>query len=570
VAAACAAADRAEVAERLWRRDTTLWKPDDAAAQAECARRLGWLDVVGAMRPRLDELRAFAGDVRNAGFTHAVLCGMGGSSLAPEVLRRALGVGRGGLDLMVLDSTDPAAVLAAAERSDPVRTLYLVSSKSGTTAEPNALMEYFWERVRRTQGDAAGANFVAITDPGTPLERRATERGFRRVFANPPDIGGRYAALSYVGLVPAALMGHDLGKLLDRAARMLRACGPGVRAAENPGVALGALLGACARNGCDKLTLVLPDRLLGFGDWVEQLVAESTGKEGRGVVPVVGEALGTPREYGPDRLFVALQVGTRPDRRLAALARAGHPAVVTRVADAYDLGAEFVRWEIATAVAGWLLELNPFDQPNVEDAKARTVRALAEHPDGPPPDADAVSADAPDAADRLAAHLRSLRTRGYLALTAYVAPSPRREQQLRALAAAIRARTGAPATVAFGPRFLHSTGQLHKGGPASVVVVQLLGEPTADVPVPGERWSFGRLEAAQALGDAQALAALGRPVLRVQLGAHVDAALGTLVASLGRRPARAASPRSVPRAARERDTARKKPAARAAKHRASR
>jgi len=574
IATSFANADQTQVGERLWRKDPTLWKPADAAAQAEIRERLGWLDVVGTMRGHLDALRTFAADVRAAGFTHALLCGMGGSSLAPEVLRRTLGVGRGGLDLAILDSTDPGAVVAAAERSDPAKTLYIVSSKSGSTTEPNAFMEFFWAQLVRLQADRAGRNFVAITDPGTALERRARERGFREVFLNPPDIGGRYSALSYVGLVPAALMGHDVGKLLDRAGRMLRACGPGVRAAENPGLALGAILGTLARAGRDKLTLVLPERLVSFGDWVEQLVAESTGKEGRGIVPVVGETLGTPREYGSDRVFVALQVGTRTDRRLAALARAGHPVVTVRVADAYDLAAEFVRWEVATAIAGWVLDLNPFDQPNVQEAKDHTVRLLAEHAShGHLPDVhDGVPADAPDLAERIATPLRALKGRGYVALTAYVAPTPKREAQLRALAAAMRARLGAVVTVAFGPRFLHSTGQLHKGGPATVLVVQLLGASPADVAIPGERYSFAVLEGAQASGDAQALAAHGRPVVRVQLGEAVDGALAAMVEAFTRRPARPQATLTRRRAVRTGVAARKKPPRRTsvAKRRASR
>ncbi|MFN8545773.1 MAG: bifunctional transaldolase/phosoglucose isomerase [Candidatus Binatia bacterium] len=550
---ACDQLDTARFGERLWHKDSTLWKADDAAAQREIAARLGWLDVVGAMRARLDDLRAFATGARADGFTHALLCGMGGSSLAPEVLRTVFGVARGGLDLAVLDSTDPAVVLAAGQRSDPARTLYLVSSKSGGTAEVNAFLAFSWDRVVRARGEAAaGAHFVAITDPGTSLERLAGERRFRRVFSNPPDIGGRYSALSYFGLVPAALLGMHLDRLLDRAEQMLRASGPGLRAAQNPSLQLGAFLGACALAGRDKVTFLPGGKVASFAAWVEQLLAESTGKEGRGVVPVVGEPVGATATYGKDRVFVSIQVEGTPPPALARLARAGHPTVAYKLADPHDLGGEFVRWEIATAAAGHLLGINPFDQPNVQESKEITVRLLAEHGrTGRLPDVGAaLTPTAPDLAERLTVLLRGARGRAYLAVNAYLPTTPRVVAQLDALRTIVRDRFGIATTVGFGPRFLHSTGQLHKGGPATGVFLQLTCSDPTDLTVPGEAFGFSTLKAAQALGDLQALAARGRPVLHVHLdGTMLERELKALGAAI-------ATPQPTARAAGRRPPAR--------------
>ncbi len=553
--------DETQVGERLWKKDPTLWKPNDPAAQAEIANRLGWLDVVGAMRGRVEELDALVAEVRAAGFTHALLCGMGGSSLASEVFRKTFGVARGALDLAVLDSTDPAAVAAAAARSDPARTLYVISSKSGGTAEVNAFFRLCWERTATVVGERVGERFIAITDPGTSLETLARERGFRRVVLAPADIGGRYSALSVFGLVPAALIGIDLGKLLDRAARMVRACGSAVKATHNPGLHLGAVLGACAKAGRDKVTFLAADKIASFAAWAEQLLAESTGKEGRGIVPVVDEPLGPPRVYGKDRLFVHLRLGVREERRVAGLARAGHPVLSYRLTDAYDLGGEFVRWEIATAVAGGILEINPFDQPNVQESKDNTRRLLAEHASaGRLPDpGGTVAAGAADLPARLAEHLRGARPRTYVALNAYVAPTPRRERLLTELRAAIRDRLGVATTVGFGPRFLHSTGQLHKGGPYTGIFVQLTCDHPTDLSVPGERYSFGTLEAAQALGDYESLTSRGRRVLRLHLGRAVDEGLRTVLTAFRQRPKVTRRP-----TARGRTTARARAARRAA------
>ncbi len=542
-AAAAAALDAAKFGERLWKKDPTLWKPEDAKHQAEIRIRLGWLDVIDAMKGRVAELRDFADEVRKAGFTHALLCGMGGSSLAPEVLRLTFGVKKGFLDLAVLDSTDPAAVRAAERRSNPAKTLYIISSKSGGTTEPNAFLAYFRDRVKSVRGEKAGASFVAITDPDTPMERRARELGFRKVFLNPPDIGGRYSALSLFGLVPAALMGHDVAKLLARAERMRLACAASVPAADNPGLRLGAAMGAAAKSGRDKVTLLVPPKLASFGAWAEQLIAESTGKEGKGILPVEGEAPGAPKAYGKDRLFVSLSIGRDRNRAAAKLAAAGHPVVELRLDDAWDLAGEFLRWEIATAAAGRVLEIDPFDQPNVQESKDNTARLLKEHaaqgrlPDG----GGAGGALAPtdgDFGQRLRQHLESAKPADYVALTAYLAPTPAREKILRALQAEIRDRRRVAVTLGWGPRFLHSTGQLHKGGADSGVFVQFTADDAEDLPVPGESYTFGVLKSAQALGDYQSLASRGRRILRVRLGRDVEEGLRKALAAV-KTPAKA-------------------------------
>jgi glucose-6-phosphate isomerase len=486
--------DRADTIRRIWNKDFTVWRDDPT----EITDRLGWLTVHQSMKERVPELEELASHCAADGMTHAVLAGMGGSSLAPEVLRETFGVAPGGLDLTVLDTTHPDQILAV-ERSLPLdRTLFLIASKSGTTTETMSHFAYFWEKV------PDGSRFVAITDPGTPLAKLATERGFRRSFLNPPDIGGRYSALSYFGLVPAALTGVHLGELLDRAHEMAKACGPEVPSVDNPGARLGATIGEAALAGQDKLTLVLDRRVWSFGYWVEQLIAESTGKDGKGIIPVEGEELGDPGVYGSDRLFVG--IGAEGARKaLEPLEDAGQSVTHLALDDVLDLGGEFFRWEFATAVAGAVLGIHPFDQPNVQEAKDATKKLLSQ---GKVPD---------PGYDDLGALLGRVRPGDYLAIQAYLPRNKDSERRLHRARMRLRDKLRVATTVGFGPRFLHSTGQLHKGGPKTGVFVQVVEPPQEDVPIPGQPYSFGRLIAAQAVGDLQSLRGHGRRVARVRI-----------------------------------------------------
>ena len=485
--------DRDRLGRRIWARDHTVWRDDPA----EIVDRLDWLTVAQDMRPLLPELRAFAQGCADDGLTDALLLGMGGSSLAPEVFGSAFGVASGMLDLHVLDTTHPDQILALGRRLDLGRTLFLAASKSGTTIETRSHLAHFWSV---SGGDAA--RFVAITDPGTPLADLGIERGFRRVFENRPGIGGRYSALSLFGLVPAALIGADLAGLLDRAEAMMASCGPDVSAEEAPALWLGAVLGEAALAGRDKLTLVLPDEIGAFGWWIEQLVAESTGKEGRGIVPVEGEGIGPPEVYGEDRLFVGLgEAGF-----LTELEEAGHPVAVLPFGEPLDLGGQMFEWELATAVAGHVLGIHPFDQPDVGAAKDATARALA-GPAGAAPDPGSL-------ADLLGSVQGG---RDYVAIHAYLPRDEPTAARLQRVRVGLRDRLRAATTVGFGPRFLHSTGQLHKGGPDTGVFVQVVEGPREDLEVPGQAYTFGRLLRAQADGDLQALRDRGRRVARVGL-----------------------------------------------------
>ena len=510
---ALAGLNDADVVRRIWARDHTAWKPDPD----EIVNRLGWLDAPSNMRPRLSELAAFANSVRAEGFRHVVLLGMGGSSLGAEVLRATMGSRAGYPELVVLDSTVPAAVRAVSEAIDPGRTLFLVSSKSGTTIEPNVLYRHF-----RTQLDR-GENFVAITDADTPLAALGKREGFREIFPNAGDIGGRYSVLSHFGLVPAALAGIDVGKLLTRAEAMAERCRV-ADAAANPGAALGAAMGAHALDGRDKLTLVTSPAVGSFGLWAEQLVAESLGKEGVGIVPVCAEPRRPPGSYGDDRLFVYLRLdgdaNGETDAFVDGVESAGHPVVRMGLADAYDLGAEFFRWEFATAVAGSMLGVNPFDQPDVGQAKERTDALLAEYASsGRLPDVD--SLDLYDVVARAGPGR-------YLAIVAFVEQTPETDAALATLRSAFMDRYRVATTVVYGPRFLHSTGQLHKGGPDSGLFVQLTASRSDDLAVPGEAYTFGTLSDAQALGDLGALLERGRLVARVELGPDVPAGIASL------------------------------------------
>jgi transaldolase / glucose-6-phosphate isomerase len=477
---------------RAWRGDHTLWQDDPT----EVSDRLGWLHSPAEMKDQVADLRAFAAEVSSE-CTHAVVMGMGGSSLFPEVLTRTFGSEGHGLELAVLDTTDPAAVARLAATSPEGRTLFLAASKSGTTIETLSHLAYFRQRV----GDPT--RFVAVTDPGSALGQQAASEGFRRVFENRPDIGGRYSALSHFGLVPAALLGVDLDRLLDGALAMAAVCGPDADPAANPAVRLGAAMGAAARSGRDKLTVLLPDGAASFGLWLEQLVAESTGKRGTGVVPVTGEPLGPPGVYGHDRLFVSCG----PHTGVRALQDAGHPVIELPAPDPADpasLGAEVLRWELATALAGAVLAINPFDQPDVAAAKAATGRVL-DH--GLPP----------ARLHPLAELVAQLRPGDYLAVQAYLDPESVDVTGVQAARMALRDHHHVATTLGLGPRFLHSTGQLHKGGPPTGVFVQVVGNDAEELPIPGRDFGFSTLKHAQAAGDLQTLQERGLRAGRVAL-----------------------------------------------------
>jgi transaldolase / glucose-6-phosphate isomerase len=514
-------------ARRLWARDPTLWS---AEPLPELADRLGWLALPETMATELPELERFGAALAAEGVRDLVVLGMGGSSLAPEVFAHVLGNRPGHPRLSVLDSTHPDAVQRLAARLDLARTLFLVSSKSGTTTETLSFFRAFWDLARRKL-PAPGERFAAITDPGTPLAELARERGFRRTFAAPPDVGGRYSALSVFGLVPAAGIGADTAGLLASARRLAAACGPAVPARDNAALALGAALGELALAGRDKLTFAAAPGLESFPDWIEQLVAESTGKVGKGIVPVVAEPPAAPAAYGGDRVFVAL-AGAGDDfarRHVERLAEAGHPAVLFEIAAGAELGAEMLRWEIAVAAAGAVLGINPFDQPDVQLAKELARAAMASPAQRRPAAGETeVSVTEPGLDRALAGWLEGTRPGDYLALHAYLAPAPAATAALRRLQGALRDATGLAANAGYGPRFLHSTGQLHKGGPEGGRFLQLVDRPRAELAVPEAGYGFGELLAAQAEGDRRALLQRGRSVLRVDLGADPLAGLEAL------------------------------------------
>jgi glucose-6-phosphate isomerase len=526
-------------AARLWEADATLWKPGEAHHQDLIAGALGWLTVFDDVRDQIDGLCEFLGELRADGYRHAVLLGMGGSSLAPEVLTRVLDGEPDCLELTVLDSTDPAAVAAVEASVDLESTLFIVASKSGGTTETASFHAHFYDRLRELEGEHAGHHFVAITDEDTSLQRQALEQDFRAVFVNPSDIGGRYSALSFFGLAPALFAGLDIEKVLDGARRMAAGCAADVPPGENPALVLGAQLGELALAGRDKLTLVTPSRLAPLGAWVEQLVAESTGKEGAGILPVDLEPLGSPEAYGDDRVFVVVGLAGEAvdDERLAALEAAGHPVLRHELAEPHDIGGEFLRWELATAAAGAVLAIDPFDQPNVQESKDNTkalLKAYAE--DGELPqeatDGERFAYPVHDAGlgDGLAALLDRAGPGEYLAIQAFIRPDPVAWETLQRLRLALRDRLRIATTLGYGPRYLHSTGQFHKGGPARGLFLQVIGHDPDDVTVPGQPYSFGVLKRAQARGDLAALRARGKPVLRVCLGDDVRAGLERLAA----------------------------------------
>ncbi len=528
---------------RLWARDHTLWTPQPVP---ELTDRMGWLELPASMPGEIETLERFAGEVSGEGTEKVFVLGMGGSSLAPEVLSRTFGSRPGFPELRVLDTTHPDAVAAASRGVDPAKTLFLVSSKSGGTLETLSLFRFFWQLSgERLPADQVGRRFVAITDPGTSLERLARERGFRAVWNGPEDVGGRYSAFTHFGLVPAALIGVDLRGLLERGRAMAQLCGqpcgPEAPVAQSPGLLLGAALGELALAGRDKVTFLTTPSLESFPDWIEQLVAESTGKHGKGIVPVVGERPGRTEVYGGDRVFAALLLDGEAgvlEPQLAALEAAGHPVLRFRFASRLDLGGEIFRWEIATAAAGAVLGINPFDQPDVQLAKELAARAMKEAA-GSSAGGTAARGETLDTVSSstvslaLREWLEGVRPGDYLGLQAYL---PRGGEDLHVAQAALRDETRLAVTAGYGPRFLHSTGQLHKGGPGRCRFLQLVSTPLQNLPVPETDYDFARLIRAQADGDRQALEQRGRKVLRLDLGSDVRNGLRRLREALGARP----------------------------------
>ena len=539
---------------RLWKGDKSLWTNDDED------KWLGWLRVVEDQRAHLPQLMEAAADAAQAGFAHALLLGMGGSSLCPEVLKLTFGQQSGHPELHVLDSTDPAEIKSIESQIDVAQTLFIVASKSGSTLEPNIFKQYFFARAQGIVGkEKAGERFIAITDPGSKMQQVAERDRFRKIFFGMPSIGGRYSALSNFGMVPAAVMGIDLRKFLERTEEMVQACGPEVPADQNPGAVLGAILGTLGNLGRDKVTILTSPGIYDLGAWLEQLLAESTGKQGKGLVPVDRESLSTPEKYGDDRIFVYLRLLSDSDsaqqKQLDALRQAGQPVVEIELADIYDIGQEFFRWEIATTVAGSILGINPFNQPDVEASKivTRQLTEAYEKTGSLPAETPfheengiKLFADDRNAAnlknlagnDRtlkglLRAHLNQLRAGDYLALLAYVEMNREHEEHLQTIRHAIRDRKHVATCLGFGPRFLHSTGQAYKGGPNSGVFLQITCDDAVQLPVPGQKYTFGVVKAAQARGDFQVLAERQRRALRIHLPADVETGLAHLNQSLG-------------------------------------
>jgi transaldolase / glucose-6-phosphate isomerase len=530
---------------RLWQRDASLWTNSDES------QWLGWLDITEKQIEKKDQLQRLTDELRKENFSDILLLGMGGSSLCPEVLEKTYGHVKSFPQMHVLDSTDPAQVKAFEKKINLEKTLFIVSSKSGTTLEPNIFKQYFFERVKQTVGaEKAGSRFIAVTDPGSKLQKEAEGDKFRHIFNGDPSIGGRYSALSNFGIVPAAVMGLDVTKFLDRAEEMVEACAASVPVEKNPGVMLGIVLGTAAKAGRDKITLVTSPAISDLGAWLEQLIAESTGKLGKGIIPVDREKLAAPETYGNDRIFAYVRSEKSPDAdqdaKLAAIEKAGHPVIRIALADIYDLGQEFFRWEIATAVAGSVIGINAFNQPDVEASKVETRKLTSEYEktgslrsEKPifeqsgvklftdPKNASALG-NKSSLTDYLRAHLGRIKTGDYFAVLGYVEMNDEHEATLQHIRHAVRDSKHVATCLGFGPRFLHSTGQAYKGGPNSGVFLQITCDDAVNVPVPGAKYTFGIVKAAQARGDFQVLADRGRRALRVHLGKDVNAGLENL------------------------------------------
>jgi glucose-6-phosphate isomerase len=552
----CETIKQEHIIQRIWEHDHTVWKPEPT----EITNRLGWLHSPAAMQDAIHEITSFADQIMSEGFTHALLLGMGGSSLAPEVFRSIFGVKSGFPDLAVLDSTTPGAVLAAARMFKPEKTLFIASTKSGGTVETLSFLKYFFNATQKKVGDdAVGKHFIAITDPGSGLEALAKNLNFRKIFLNDPDIGGRFSALSYFGLVPAGLIGVDLNLLLQRASSAIRDCRENTGSNQNVTdcVRLGIFLGAFAQKGKDKLTLMLSPAITPLGVWIEQLIAESTGKEGAGILPVVGEAILKPEDYSEDRLFVYFKFrdDATYDARIKAMSDYGHPVFQIHLRDEYDVGGEFFRWEMATAIAGHLLKINPFDQPNVEAAKVlarKMVTAYQEKGRLPEPDPSLQTQDIAIFTDEKIKNLADALTkffakanpgnmgigRSYVAIQAFIAPTAEADAALLKLRTKIQQNYRFATTVGYGPRFLHSTGQLHKGDAGNGLFIQITADNPEDAPIPdhagngASSMSFGVLALAQALGDRQALLDANRTVIRFHLSGNILEGIVKLVETI--------------------------------------
>ncbi len=538
--------------KKVWNKDASLWTGSDES------KWLGWLDIVQQQQKDLQMFSALADDVKKAGFTQALLIGMGGSSLCVEVLRLTFGVQPGFPDMHVLDSTVPAQVLATRKKLDLSKTLMIVASKSGGTTEPNVIMQYFHEETKKAVGDKVGQHFVAITDPGSSMEKRAKELNFRHIYYGVPEIGGRFSALSNFGMIPSAVMGYDVKGVLEHAHRMVDACGTNSSAHSNPGLVLGTIMGVLAKNGRDKVTIITSPGIASLGAWLEQLLAESTGKEGTGLIPVAGERIESPELYGKDRLFAYVRLASRPDSKqeeaVRALEKAGHPVVQMDVPELIDIGAEFFRWEFATGIAGAVLGINAFNQPNVQESKDFTKKFLAEYEQkGKLPEDvllheeggiklyvdESNKAELEKAVGSnksldafIKAHLKRIKPGDYFATNAYIERNEQIEKQVDQSRFRVLEKDRVATTVGFGPRFLHSTGQLHKGGPNSGVFMQVTSDDKEDVAIPGEKYTFGVLKNAQSLGDFLALSKRNRRLLRVHLSADVKAGLERLDAAV--------------------------------------
>jgi len=530
---------------RLWQKDPSLWTGTDEG------RWLGWLTIVDEQLKELANLKKLAAEIKKAKFRHAVLLGMGGSSLCVEVLRLTFGKFGGYPELHVLDSTDPAQVKAVEKKLDLKKTLCIVSSKSGSTLEPNIFKQYFYERIRQKVGDKqVGSHFIAVTDPGSKMEQVAKDGGFRHIFAGVPSIGGRYSALSHFGTVPGAIMGLDLSKFLKITHKMVKACGPATAPEKNPGVILGTILGVAANHGRDKITIFTSPGISDAGAWLEQLIAESTGKVGKGIIPVDREKIGKPSVYGNDRVFTYLRLAKENNRAMdaavTALEKAGHPVVRIVVGTKFDLGQEFFRWEIATATAGSVIGINTFNQPDVEASKIETRKLTSEYESTGRLPAEApffedqglkLFADDKNAAflknnsnltEVLRAHLGRIGAGDYFALLGYIQMNDAHEKSLQAIRHQVRDAKKSATCLGFGPRFLHSTGQAYKGGPNSGVFLQLTCDDAADIPVPGQKYTFGIVKAAQARGDFAVLSDRDRRALRIHLSKNVKGDLAKL------------------------------------------